>query len=301
MGKKDTVTKEYMSKPEYFADAFNYYLFNGKQIICVDDLQEKDPSELGMILKNEKEEIVQKTRDILKECIIMEDQKYTYLLLGIENQSHIHYAMPVKNMIYDALNYEHQVSEKRKYHRDMNDLRGDEFLSGFSKTDKLKPVITLVVYFGTKKWDGPRCLKDMFDATNKAVLQYVSDYKLNLLIPNEIKDFSKFSTDFGKAMKYISVGADKSAYKKVSNEELYNEVNDETAKLLNKCIGLKIPKKEGGVEMKMCEALADIKLEGKLEMLFQLVSEGLLNIKDASSKALVTEDEFRELMKKAGF
>ena len=117
MGKKDTITKEYMSNPEYFADAFNYFLFGGKQIISVNDLTEKDSSELGMIFKNETEEIIQKTRDVLKECIIMEDNKHTYLVLGIENQSHIHYAMPVKNMVYDALNYDQQVAEKSKHHR----------------------------------------------------------------------------------------------------------------------------------------------------------------------------------------
>lgn len=321
MGKKDTITKEYMSNPEYFADAFNYYLFGGKQIISVNDLTEKDSSELGMIFKNETEEIIQKTRDILKECIIMEDNKHTYLVLGIENQSHIHYAMPVKNMIYDALNYDQQVAEKAKQHRIEKDLQGNEFLSGFSKTDKLKPVITLIVYFGTENWDGPRCLKDMFDESSKNVLQYVSDYKLNLIIPKEIDDFSKFKTDFGKAMKYISVADKKEEYIRVSNDTLYKTLNVETAILLNNCIGLQIPIKEGEVQIDMCKAWEELKLEvieeglaqgmaqgmaqgrleGRLELLYQLVTEGLLNIKEAASKASVTEDEFMELMEKAGY
>lgn len=33
MGKQNTITKDYMSVPEHFADCFNYYLFNGEQII----------------------------------------------------------------------------------------------------------------------------------------------------------------------------------------------------------------------------------------------------------------------------
>ena len=36
----------------------------------------------------------------------------TYVLLGIENQTRIHYAMPVRNIIYDALQYGKQVEEK---------------------------------------------------------------------------------------------------------------------------------------------------------------------------------------------
>ena len=46
MGQKDTITKRYMSKPEYFADAFNYYVFGGEQIIRPENLVEQDP-EIG--------------------------------------------------------------------------------------------------------------------------------------------------------------------------------------------------------------------------------------------------------------
>ncbi len=40
MGKKDTATAVYMSRNEIFADAFNYYLYNGRQVIHPDSLRE---------------------------------------------------------------------------------------------------------------------------------------------------------------------------------------------------------------------------------------------------------------------
>ena len=40
-----------------------------------------------------------------------------YILMGIEAQTDVHYAMPVKTMIYDALNYGEQVNEAKKSHR----------------------------------------------------------------------------------------------------------------------------------------------------------------------------------------
>ena len=40
----------------------------------------------------------------------------TYVLLGIENQTRIHYAMPVRNIIYDALQYGKQVEEIARRH-----------------------------------------------------------------------------------------------------------------------------------------------------------------------------------------
>ena len=41
----------------------------------------------------------------------MQEDEAAYILLGIENQTDIHYAMPVRNMIYDALQYGKQVAD----------------------------------------------------------------------------------------------------------------------------------------------------------------------------------------------
>lgn len=104
MGKLDILTKEYMSDPARFADAFNY-MFGRKNLIQHQFLKELDPTELGILLEGESVDTVQKMRDLLKECILMSDDTATYVMLGIENQTDVHYAMAVKNMIYDALNY----------------------------------------------------------------------------------------------------------------------------------------------------------------------------------------------------
>jgi len=51
----------------------------------------------------------------------------------------------------------------------------DEFLSGFKKTDRLHPVISLCVYYGESEWDGPFSLKDMLEIPEK-IEPLVSDY-----------------------------------------------------------------------------------------------------------------------------
>ena len=48
MGIKDTITISYMKTPEVFADAFNYYLYGGKQIIQAKKLKELDTRELAV-------------------------------------------------------------------------------------------------------------------------------------------------------------------------------------------------------------------------------------------------------------
>ena len=130
MSTQDIVTKEYMKDEHRFADAFNYFLFNGEQIVRAEQLKEADPVELGIILGAEDSETVQKIRDVLKHALLLTDETCNYLLLGIENQSEVHLAMPVRNLIFDGLRYGEQITERAK-ERKKQKLAQDsaEFLS----------------------------------------------------------------------------------------------------------------------------------------------------------------------------
>lgn len=277
-----------MEDPKRFADAFNYFAFNGKQVVQAELLTADDVTELGIIMNQEKTEAAQKFRDVLKKCIVKEDDKYAYLLMGIENHTDIHYALPVKNMIYDALNYGKQVTERAKEHKKKKDLYGDEFLSGFLKTDKLKPVITLVIYFGTSEWDAPRTLKEMFEGVSEQILRFVPDYKVNLIVPKEIEDFSKFHTDLGKVMKYIAVADQKELLNAVAQEEAYQVVNSETARLLKEVAGVKI-KMNNKKEVNMCKALQDMtdeaRADGMEQGMYQEFMENVLNMHESGMDA----------------
>ena len=119
IGAADAVTKAYIRKNEVFADAFNYFMYDGEQKIQPDQLRELDTTEIAILL-NEKDtkdnkdtedrkynkdkdasepKTVQKYRDLMKEAVIMEDGKAAYVLLGIENQTEVHYAIPARNML----------------------------------------------------------------------------------------------------------------------------------------------------------------------------------------------------------
>ena len=106
MGVKDTVTKDYMKDPYIFADAFNYLLYHGEPVILPEKLHPLDTTVTGVPYGEEDAAVpVQKFRDNMKYFSGMKDDKAVYLLLGVELQSEIHYAMPVKDMVYDALQY----------------------------------------------------------------------------------------------------------------------------------------------------------------------------------------------------
>ena len=215
MSKKDTVTKAFMRENTVFADAFNYLIFGGKQVIQPEHLQELDTTELiQLTVKGKKlqNEAVQKYRDILKAAVIMEDENADYLMLGIENQTEVHYAMPVRNMIYDALQYGNQVSAIAAQHtKEKNAATPAEFISGFHKSDKLRPVITLVVHFGADPWDGATSLHEMMDLPREEMRAFIQDYKIHLIDPAAIEpeELEKFSSSLREVLGCIKYSNDK--------------------------------------------------------------------------------------------
>lgn len=187
-----------------------YDIYDGKQIINPDSLEELDTREIEVPYGGEKgtKQPVQKTRDVIKSVIAMMDKRIAYLLLAIEVQANIHYAMPVKNMVYDALQYAKQIEDAIFSHKKSGDYKGadsDEYLSGFMKNDHLLPVVTLVIYFDSKEWDGPLSLHEMFGEQDRRVLALVPDYKINLLAPASIRDhdFKKFQSSLKEVLSFI--------------------------------------------------------------------------------------------------
>ena len=182
MGNVNVQTKEYMRDNAKFADLCNYFLYNGQEKIVAENLQELDVTELASVFTDKGVVTQEKLRDLLKSCTVKTTDDVVYFLVGIENQTDIHYAMVVRNLLMDAMNYSNQADTIAKNHRTKKDVKGDEFLSGFSKSDKLTPVITITVYWGSGEWDGPRTLHEMLNCPEE-LLSYVPDYKMNLIVP----------------------------------------------------------------------------------------------------------------------
>ncbi len=124
MGTKDSKAKEYLSDNTRFSEICNYVLFDGERIIKPEELKEQDSAEILSIFGIDKKQIIkQKWRDLLKSVSIKYTGNMYVILIGIEAQTDVHYAMPVKNMIYDALNYGDQVNEVRKRHNQQKDYK----------------------------------------------------------------------------------------------------------------------------------------------------------------------------------
>lgn len=198
MGKKDIAVKKWLSDKGRFSDMCNAVLFGGEQVVSAEDLERAD-SESDIIItdKNGKSRGVQRYRDI----VMRWKQGAEFIVLACENQDKVHYAMPVRNMIYDGLTYAEQIGRMWKGQAgEKRQMTEEEFLSRMNKDDKLIPVITMVFYYGEKKWDGSRSLHGMFrKSEDKALLKvmekYIPDYSINLIDASDPEKLCAFHTD----------------------------------------------------------------------------------------------------------
>ena len=270
MGAIDTEAKAYLSDPAKVADAFNYWMYNGRDIIKATELEPLDTTAIALPYGNDARQPIQKIRDVLKLYTAMMDNQAYYLLLGIEIQAAIHYGMPVRNMLYDAMGYAQQISNlAAAYSKSEEKLKGAEFLSGLRKGDKLKPIVTLVISLSPDPWDGPTNLHEMLAAGNKEILSYVPDYKLNLLSPAQIaeEDFSKFRTGLGAVMQFIKHRKDKSMDWMDGNER-FKRMDRDTANLIKTTTGADIQfgEKEDVVDMWVAweNSMKQARLDGEM-------------------------------------
>ena len=184
--KSDVIFKEFWRNNERFADLFNAVVFGGREVIKPEILQEIDVDVSGVIQMKDYKETLTRIRDVVKKTAYGTE----FVVLGVESQQHIHYAMPLRHMIYDAMSYLKEYQElTRKCGKDDGKKTTDEFLSRMKKNERLHPVITLTIYYGEKEWDGPHCLRDMIVEMSEEIDSIFSDYKMNLL---EVRDSGKY-------------------------------------------------------------------------------------------------------------
>lgn len=178
--KPDTVLKDYWRDNERFADLFNAVLFDGEPVIQPEELEDVDTEESYVLEHKEYAESIQASRDNIKIRKKSMVHGVEYVLLGNESQKHIHYAMPMRIMGYDYGTYKKQYDDNAKKYQTSEGMEDDEYLSRMKKTDGFMPVISVVVYYGDKAWDGATSLCEMLDIPEK-VAGYVNDYKILLV------------------------------------------------------------------------------------------------------------------------
>ncbi len=263
---EDLLLKEYLSDNERYADLFNGFFFSGEQVICAKSLHSYD-TQTGYV-RNGKRNRKVRYRDLMRRS----DFGLNFAVIGIENQKYVHYLMPLRVMSYESAEYENQAYRHRKRVRKEKEVKNSEFLSGFRKTDRLRPCVTIVLYYGDD-WDGSRDLYDIMDFTDipESLRKCVNHYRINLLEIKKLDSTEVFHTDVKLVFDFIRCGNDKKKLKKLveDNEEYHNMEEDayDVAAFFTRAkelIQMKQNYIQGG-KVDMCQALTELINDGRME------------------------------------
>ena len=152
----DLIEKILVDYNDVFADIMNVFLYDGKRVIKEEQLENsKDISQYKADGKLHEQE-----RDVSK---FYNGKEMRIAFLGIENQNNEDPYMPLRVISYDGSAYRAQLLSNN--HR---------------KKQKPYPVITLVLYFGTKPWSAGKSLYEVLEIPED-LKKYVNDYTINLV------------------------------------------------------------------------------------------------------------------------
>lgn len=104
MSVKDVSAATYFEDPVHCADLINGFMFHGKQYILPGNVQIQNQNSALPNTKDKNKQKISIYRDIVMNTKI----QMKTAIITIENQSAIHYAMPVRVMAGDSANYHTQ-------------------------------------------------------------------------------------------------------------------------------------------------------------------------------------------------
>ena len=187
--KPDQTEKLLEDYNDVFADILNVLVCNDGQHIQEDDLVDSSTSSQYKTADGSYHE---KMRDVCKEDI---RNGVRFAVWGLENQTDINRVMVARCMGYDYASYDRMI--KQTQYENKQNRNEAKFTEVLHKGQKLWPTVTIVLYFGMKKWDAPITLWELLDLPDW-LKPFVPDYHINLIQVAflEEKTINKFKSDF---------------------------------------------------------------------------------------------------------
>lgn len=245
MAEKDLSEKILLSYNDVFADIVNGLLFKGDERIKPKTLKDRI---VHSQYKASDDKLHEEERDVFK---VWEDCGIEIALCGLENQSNPYRMMPARIIGYDGASYRSQILD--------------------NKATRLLPVVTLVLYFGDKRWHQPKNLKKLFGDYPDELKRYVNDYKIHVFEIAWLTDeeITRFKGDFRIVANFFAMKRrTKGLYVPEDPQEI--EHVDAVLKLLSVMTGddsyrNAIAQLKGRRNISMCDVAQNLIAKGKIE------------------------------------
>ncbi len=326
MGKQDITQMKFFRDTKRFADIWNGLAFKGRQVIKWDELEEISPVGLA-VNKGMKSK---KTADIV---MARTGNGERLAILIAENQLSIDYSMIVRVLLREVMEYDRQVGEIIKKNRDVlrtmkgrkkmeissenKTLTSGEYMYLFKKSDRLRPVSTLVLFWNSEPWDGAESLHELIDFSDcEEMREIAADFKLNIVNIDTVSNGDEIfhNRDVKDVINLYRKRNDKIAFKEyVDTQKIFDRESIEVVSEMVTSKELKAymenNKEDEGGELDMCKAITDLiqdgrdegKIEGKIETFVNLINDGDMTVKKAAAKMQISEKEFCSQAKALGF
>ena len=113
---------------------------------------------------------------------------------------------------------------------------------GFRKSDRLHPVITIILYYGEEEWDGSRDLHGILDFQDipEQIRQYVQNYRIHVIDVRRMERTDLFRTDLRQVFDLIRFSGNRERLRDlIEQEPAYGKLEEDAFDFASSYVGLR--------------------------------------------------------------
>ena len=297
MGAKDLAEKNLLQYKDVFSDIVNVNLFGGRCYVSAEELS-REPGELITKAVSD-DKLRQLQMDVPMKC----KKHNRSFFLCLENQSDKNNVMPVRDMGYQHAKYMEQIKEVKESNRKTGNYP-NPMTKELNDSQKLSPVITLVLNYSQNEWGKPRCLNDMLEFPEdigEELTKWIPEHPICIinLASQPETTIRQYQSDFKYIVRYLSCGNDR-RYRKA--KELIETTEGKGGKI-DMCVLLDMYEERGearGIEKGISQGISQGILQGieEINALYHCLLAD--NRMEDIQKAIMDTEYQKELLREYG-
>lgn len=137
----------------------------------------------------------------------------------------------------------------------------------------------MAIFYSAEKWDGPLTLREMYSDTDDEIMQYVPDYKVNLLAPGNMpeEEIEEFQSSLKEVLLYIKYSKDRKKLQEVTQKNKnFRNLERLAAEVIRITTNSKLKYPSGQEAVDVCAAIEEMKKDSRMEGRLEGKIEGRL-------------------------